>query len=394
MAPIAFIHGLGAVCAAGGNVEALVQAVRAHRPLLAPCPRFRNEPWADYPLGSIPSTAWEELGERLPDVREQPALRLALATARQAMEQAQPALAHIPPDRRGLVLATTKGEIGALEEAVNLGRDPAPAAAAAQPYALAAGLARRLDLRGPIQAVSLACASGLLALQQAAALIQRGEADAALAVGVDLLSTFVVSGFYALRSMDPGGCRPFDRDRRGLSPGEAAAAVLLTREATRGRPLGRLLGWGSSDDANHLTGPSRDGGGLALALARALRHAGLDPAGVAFVHVHGTGTPYNDAMEWLALRTVFGNRPPAFASSKAITGHTMGAAGVLETVLTLATARAGFWPGTPGLAIPDAAAPSSLTRHATPAADPAPFLKMNSGFGGINAALVLEACGP
>src|SRR5436309_3591481 len=234
---------------------------------------------------------------------------------------------------------------------------------------LAADLAAALGASGPIQCVSLACVSGLLALQQGAKLIQRGAADAVLVVGVDHLSAFVLAGFSALKALDPLGCRPFDRDRCGLSPGEAGAAIVLVRSGTvastvatkfrhsavatipsppeprtlsgleervrerRPFPAVVIRGWGSSNDANHMTGPSRDGAGLALAIRSALNSAQLQPEAIDWVNAHGTATPFNDAMEFQALRNVFGAACPPFNGFKGMVGHTLGAAGVLETIL-------------------------------------------------------------
>jgi 3-oxoacyl-[acyl-carrier-protein] synthase II len=224
-------------------------------------------------------------------------------------------------------------------------------------------------------------------------LIQRGAADAVLVVGVDLLSHFVLAGFTSLKSLDPEGCRPFDRARVGLSVGEAAAAMVLVRPELGSSRSWQVTGWGSSNDANHLTGPSRDGSGLALAMERALGVAGMPAGSVAYLHAHGTGTPYNDAMESHAFRRVFGESTPPFGSSKGLFGHTLGAAGILETVFCVTALDAGLLPGTPRLSHPDPIVPSTILKDPRPAGQAASFLKVNCGFGGTNAALVLEKRG-
>jgi 3-oxoacyl-(acyl-carrier-protein) synthase len=152
----------------------------------------------------------------------------------------------------------------------------------------------------------------------------------------------------------------------------------------------RVSGWGTSNDANHLTGPSRDGSGLVLAIFRALARAGVAPDSIDYINAHGTGTPYNDNMEALALRAVFGRRVPPFSSSKGMLGHTLGAAGILETILCLAAMQAQLLPGTPRLRERDPAAPESLLDHSRPASGLRRILKINCGFGGTNGALVLE----
>jgi 3-oxoacyl-[acyl-carrier-protein] synthase II len=206
---------------------------------------------------------------------------------------------------------------------------------------------------------------------------------------VDLVTDFVMSGFTALKSLDPEGCRPFDRARAGLSLGEGAGAILLARAARAPAAALAIAGWGSSNDANHLTGPSRDGSGLALAVRRALASAAVGPASIDYVNAHGTGTQYNDAMEALALESVFGEAIPPFSSSKGLLGHTLGAAGVLETlVCVIASARA-FLPGTPRLRERDPAVPAAVLAGPRPGVFPRRMLKINAGFGGTNAALVL-----
>ena len=136
-----------------------------------------------------------------------------------------------------------------------------------------------------------------------------------------------------MKAIDPRGCRPFDRDRCGLSPGEAGAAIVLVRERTRAPSGDHIRGWGSSNDANHMTGPSRDGSGLALAIRAALRSAGLQPEEIDYVNAHGTGTPYNDAMESQPrFTTCSATACPPFSGLKGMFGHTLGAAGVVETI--------------------------------------------------------------
>jgi 3-oxoacyl-(acyl-carrier-protein) synthase len=287
------------------------------------------------------------------------------------------------------VLSTTKANIEALERLT----ENRPCSEAARRHLqgdfLAADLARAHGADGPVQCVSLACISGLVAIQQGVKLIQRDAADAVLVAGVDHLSTFVMAGFTALKAIDPNGCRPFDRDRCGLSPGEAGAAIVLVRADSAPRSAVIVSGWGGSNDANHLTGPSRDGSGLARAIRGALGSASLRPEQISYVNAHGTGTPYNDAMESLALRAVFGEACPPVSCAKGMLGHTMGAAGVVETILCVLAMQEHLLPGTPRLNIAAQTAPASLVHkpRAVPRLDH--VLKLNSGFGGVNGALIL-----
>jgi 3-oxoacyl-[acyl-carrier-protein] synthase II len=255
---------------------------------------------------------------------------------------------------------------------------------------LAADLAAAHGACGPVQAVSVACVSGLIALMQGAKLIQRGLVDATLVVGVDHLSAFVVAGFTALKAIDPEGCRPFDRDRCGLTPGEAGAVVVLARANLVNEPAVKITGWGSSNDANHMTGPSRDGSGLTQAIRAALRSANLSPQDVNYVNVHGTGTPYNDAMEAAALRTVFGDACPPVSGLKGMLGHTLGAAGVVETIACVLAMQEKFLPGTPRLSNPAELMPTGLLKEPRPEKKLNNILKLNTGFGGVNGALILH----
>jgi 3-oxoacyl-[acyl-carrier-protein] synthase II len=372
--PVA-IAGCGAVTAVGGDVDALRAAMRANTSGLRHCARFDHPRYQPGLYGAAPPN-----GDH-----DDPAYRLASEALRQARLEADNALMSIPTERIGLVLSTTKANIEALERLAEHRPCSDAARRHLQADLLAADLAAAHGAAGPVQCVSVACVSGLIAIQQGAKLIQRGAADAVLVVGVDHLSAFVVAGFSALKALDPTGCRPFDRDRCGLSPGEAGAAIVLVR----GAGATTIRGWGGSNDANHLTGPSRDGSGLALAIHRALAAAQLKPQDIDYVNAHGTGTPYNDAMESLALRVVFGEACPPVSGSKGMLGHTLGAAGVVETILCVLAMQDGLLPGTPRLSVAADGAPASLVREPRPADRLDHVLKLNTGFGGINGALIL-----
>jgi 3-oxoacyl-[acyl-carrier-protein] synthase II len=151
----------------------------------------------------------------------------------------------------------------------------------------------------------------------------------------------------------------------------------------------QILGCGSSNDANHITGPSRDGSGLAQAIRSALDSSALDPQQIDYINAHGTGTPFNDAMESAAMRSVFGDACPPVSGSKGMLGHTLGAAGVVETILCMLAMHERWLPGTAGLKIAADGAPSSLMLEGRPADRIDYVLKMNTGFGGVNGAIIL-----
>jgi 3-oxoacyl-[acyl-carrier-protein] synthase II len=230
-----------------------------------------------------------------------------------------------------------------------------------------------------------------LALANAAGSLVSGQAPVALALGVDELSDFILTGFSSLKSLDPEPCRPFDIRRRGLSLGEAAAAVVLTLENRMAQPLGYLSGAGFANDATHLTAPNREGLGMALACTRALTQAGMAAQDIHYINAHGTGTVYNDAMEAKALAKVFGVPGPPVSTLKGNTGHTLGAGSVMEAVATWEALSRGLAPATLGLETPGVeealdfiiGAPRALPARAR-------ALSLSAGFGGYNAALVLE----
>jgi 3-oxoacyl-(acyl-carrier-protein) synthase len=378
--PIVAIAGCGAVTAVGHGVAALRSALQSNTSGLRSNGRF------DHPRfqSKIVGTALHNGDSGLDD----PAYRLATEALREARDQARDSLASISPERIGLVLATTKANLEALERL----SDGRPCSETARRHLqcdlLAVDLAAEYGVRGPVQCTSVACVSGLIALQQGAKWIQRGAADAVLVVGVDHLSAFVIAGFTTLKAIDPEGCRPFDQHRCGLSPGEAGAAIVLVR-ADRAPGAITIRGWGSSNDANHMTGPAADGAGLARAMRAALSVAGLRPDEINYTNAHGTGTAYNDAMESRAIHSVFGNDPPPCSALKGMLGHTLGAAGVVETIACVVAMRDRLLPGTARLGVSAHDMPASLVKTPRPVARLDHVLKVNSGFGGVNAAVVL-----
>lgn len=295
----------------------------------------------------------------------------------------------VPVDTR-LLVATTKGEIDLLEQALlGEGGDPAESV----PSRLLARVAALAGIRDTGTVISAACTSSAAALARAAALIRSGAADSVLVVAGDSVTEFVYSGFSALMALDPSPARPFDRNRAGLNVGEAAAVVLVMSEARarrEGRPiLGAIAGWGLSDDANHMTGPARDSAGLIRAITRAMAAAKVEAADLALVSAHGTGTRYNDEMEMRAFCKVFAGKPLPVYSVKGAIGHTMGAAGLVEALIALRSLREGVAPPTVNLVEADDDAAGWVATVPRPVAMAAALLT-NAGFGGINSALVLR----
>jgi 3-oxoacyl-[acyl-carrier-protein] synthase II len=232
-----------------------------------------------------------------------------------------------------------------------------PAVRSVLPCAHADTLASRFRLRGPRHTVVTACSSGAVALAEAAALIADGVVDVALAGGVDSITRICFMGFNALKLLDPAPCRPFDRERRGMSIGEGAGFVVL-EEAARAHARGvrahaELAGWGMTTDAYHITSPEPEGDGIMRAVRGALAQARETPAAVQYVNAHGTGTPQNDRVEARALERVFGEGALLMSSTKSMIGHTMAAAGSLEAIATVLALGHGVVPPTANLQTPD-----------------------------------------
>jgi 3-oxoacyl-(acyl-carrier-protein) synthase len=379
--PLVSIAGCGVVCSVGPGTQALLSALQENRTGLRPDARFRSPRFQSDIVGAAPHTNLDS---------DNPAHELATNALAEARAAAGEPLAKLSPARVGLILATTKANIEALER-LSAGRSCSDTARRhLQADLLAADLAAEHSAHGPVQCLSVACTSGNVALHQGAKWIQRGLADVVLVVGVDHLSEFVVAGFTSLKAIDPAGCRPFDRDRCGLSPGEAGAAIVLARSDLVSDSAITVRGWGSSNDANHMTGPSRDGAGLAQAITSALQSSGVRAEEIDYINVHGTGTPYNDAMESMALRKIFGDACPPVSGLKGMLGHTLGAAGVVEIIACALAMQNQFLPGTPRLTTPAEGTPASLVLTPRPAKNLRHILKLNTGFGGLNSALVLR----
>ncbi|KAF0144094.1 MAG: beta-ketoacyl synthase [Nitrospirae bacterium] len=295
----------------------------------------------------------------------------------------------IPEDAK-LILATTKGEIDLLEKNILKGTGETPDCSLTSLLKKVSALTRVKDA-GVV--VSAACASSSAAVARAAAMIRSKRSDCVLVVACDSVTEFVFSGFSSLMALDKFSARPFDKNRKGLSLGEAAAFVLVMSK-TRARQekreiLGEIAGWGLSDDANHMTGPSRESEGLILAIKKALKTAAADKSAIGFISAHGTGTVYNDAMEMKAFHSVFKDKKIPVYSIKGGIGHTMGAAGIIETIIAMKSLREKRIPPTVNLRDTDADARGWVSPEPCPADKRKMALLTNAGFSGINAALVL-----
>jgi len=300
--------------------------------------------------------------------------QLALFSAKDAMFQAGMVSAD---ERTHFLLTTTKGNIEWLNEQPD---ERNRLSESARRISEALGIGTK-----PL-VVSHACVSGVSGIIQAARLIRAGRADTVVVTGADLLTPFVISGFASFQAMSDRPSRPFDAARNGINLGEAAATIVLSSRPGN-LPLAKVLGGATSNDANHISGPSRTGEELGLAIRNAIHESGLQPSDIAAISAHGTATVYNDEMESKAFE-LLGLSAAPLHSLKGYTGHTLGAAGVLETALLAESMRAGETIASVGFA--ENGVPGKVNVSRNSEQREIPFaLKTASGFGGCNAALVL-----
>ncbi len=236
--------------------------------------------------------------------------------------------------------------------------------------------------------ISNACCSGTQAIDTAADLLRVGHYQKALVIGGDILSAFTVSGFQAFHALASGPCRPYDEKRDGLNLGEGSGAIVLERDETCREGELYVQGGASSNDANHISGPSRTGEGLAHAIERALHAGGIRASELDHLNAHGTATLYNDEMEAKAFERVGLSGVP-MNSYKGALGHTLGAAGLIESAITLRCMREGRLLPSIGYNEHGVSPPLNLIREEKAATLDA-CLKTSSGFGGCNAALIFK----
>lgn len=395
------VTGIGAVTPAGWGVPAFAEALQSARTTLKPFTRFDHSSHRTHIAGQVPPVP--EAVRRVKGwARLSHTERFALAATREACVAAS-LPEHLDDLRAGVYFASSTGGLyeterfflSLLRPSVRKARRTLLAAHSLS--APAEAIARHFRILGPVETVASSCAAGTLAIRQALAAVRSGEVDVAITGGADCLCMTTYSGFDSLRAMDERPCRPFRSDRAGLSLGEGAGVLVveaLDHARARGaRPLAMVLGAGASCDAGHMTAPAADGSWAADALRQALDDAQLSPAAIDFVNAHGTATPLNDAAEAAALHAVFGTHTATLPveATKSIIGHLLGAAGAVEAVATVHALATGIVHGAPagGTIDPACAVNVVLDRPVTDAA-PMTGVSVNLGFGGANAALVLQ----
>ena len=367
------------------GVGVLVEALLAGRSAIRTVTRFPTTGLCSALAAEAPGDAvLEALGFPAPPGASR-AARLLLAAATEAMH----GRSRTPSVRRGVVVGSTKG-------ALELGLAGWRAGRGVRENLLdepGRRLAEAVGAQGPVFTVGAACASSLIAIGEALALLEDGTCTEVIVGGVDALHPFVYRGFHALKALSPHPAAPFDLHRQGLSLGEGAAVLVL--EAAREEEAGQVFisGFAAATDGFDQAAPDPSGQGLIRACRRALAEAGRDPGSVSRYHAHGTGTVQNDRMEAATHAALFEGRAVPVCGIKGSTGHTLGASGALDVVVCAMTLARSVLPPIVQLETVDPAAAVPAVLHHSRPDEGRVALVGSAGFGGINAAVILERSG-
>lgn len=394
------ITGFGVVSAAGSDRRAFARALFEGRSAIGEVvlPRaFGRRVFKAAQIGALPGNAANTAGDRRTYDRFSV---LALLAAEEAVAAAGLDTEELAGARTSVVLGTGIGGATSIDDShyglyVEQRRPDPLTIPRLMAHAAPALLSRRWGCRGTVLAISSACASGAQAIGLGMILIRTGLADRVLVGGAEAsLTPCALESWQAMRVLTSTRCRPFCVDRDGMALGEGAAVFVLESDAAAARRgaqvLARLRGYGTTSDAADLVRP--DAGGAAAAIRAALNDAGLAPHEICHVNAHGTGTRLNDAAEAEALQAVLGadaSRIP-LSATKPVHGHTLGASGAVELAATILALQSRTAPGTVGFEAAQAEYPLAISAQNQPIAG-AIGLSNSFAFGGVNAALIVEA---
>jgi 3-oxoacyl-[acyl-carrier-protein] synthase II len=335
--------------------------------------------------------------------------QFAIAATMEALEHAGLKIDETNRDRVGVLIGTGIGGIGIMMDQADVMRERGPDGVS--PFLIpmmisdsAAGiLAIRLGVRGPNMSIATACASGNNAIGEATNMIRRGAADVMIAGASEAaLVPLAMAGMNVMtalstRNEDPQtASRPFDRDRDGFLMGEGAGVLILeSLEHAQGRGaniLAELSGYGTTDDAHHISAPAENGAGAAISMKLALEDAAMDVMDIGYINAHGTSTPLNDKSETAAIKTVFGEQAYQIpvSSTKSMTGHLLGASGAVEAAFGIMAIREGVLPPTINYRTPDPECDLDYVPNEPRKASPKNVMSNSFGFGGHNATLVIS----
>lgn len=404
------ITGMGPVTPVGIGVEDFWGALLACKSGVGPITHYDATEHRTRIAAEIRDFPAERFVSRKDEKRMDRFCVFAMAGAQLAMEDAGLAVDHYPPEDVGVITGSGVGGIFTTEEQCGVlhTRGPGRVTPFLIPMIIAnmsAGLiSMRYGFRGPNTCVVTACAAGTHAIGDAARLIRCGEARAMLAGGNEAAITPIsMAGFCSLKAMSTRNdephraSRPFDAERDGFVMGEGAGIVLLENyEDARKRGArihAEVVGYGMTGDAHHMTAPSPEGAGVAKAMEIAIRQSGLSLDDFSYVNAHGTSTEMNDKFETMGIKRVFGERAYKImvSSTKSMTGHLIGAAGGIETIITALTIARGVVPPTINYENPDPDCDLDYVPNTPREAKIRAAINNNLGFGGHNAVIALAA---
>jgi 3-oxoacyl-[acyl-carrier-protein] synthase II len=400
------VTGLGVISPVGTGRQAFWEAILAGTSGIGPVRSFDTSRYPVHLGAEIPGfRAEDHLVNLSPDTAGR-ASQLAAAAARLALADAGLDPGSLDPARAGVAMGTTSGEPLEVETfddryvADELDRVGPEFMDRYPCHAIAAAVAAEVGFAGVNVMIPTACAAGNYAIGFAADALAAGRADLMLAGGADSFSRITFTGFARLGAIAPERCQPFDRNRRGMIPGEGAGVLVLEpleAALARGATVyAEVAGYGLSCDAHHMTAAHPDGAGAARAMERALRAAGLAPEDVSYISAHGTGTPTNDRLEAVAVHRVFGERAGRvpISSIKSMLGHTMGAASALEAAACALAVATGRVPPTANFEEPDPDCDLDVVPNEARELPVAVAMNNAYAFGGNNASVVFRELRP
>jgi 3-oxoacyl-[acyl-carrier-protein] synthase II len=406
------VTGMGMLTALGNDVASTWEGMIAGRSGVATITAFDPSRLQARIAGEVKDFDSSNVLDRKEQRRTDRYIQLGLVAARQAMDGAglPERMEGEEAERTGVIMGTGLGGVGTLVDGISINATRGPDRIS--PFLIPMGIpnvgagqiAISFGMTGPNFTTVSACATGGHAIGEAWEAIRRGDVETMIAGGAEAgIYEPLVGGFDSMRALsrrndDPeAASRPFDAGRDGFVPGEGAGAVVLEEldhAKARGVPiLAEIVGYGATADASHITLPAPGGIGAVRAAQRALRKAGLEASDIVHVNAHATSTPEGDKAELQAIRTIFGEAAPnvSITANKSMIGHTLGAAGAIEAIVTILTIREGCIPPTINLTDPDPAGEGlDLTANTARRRDVPVALSNSFGFGGQNTALILR----
>ena len=404
------VTGIGAITPIGITRDNLWNGVRAERSAVGSLTRFDPSIFRSHNAAEVNDFVPTDHLESKRAKRLDRFGQFSVVAARQALEDARIDLATEDRDRIGSMMGTALGGVGYAEE--QLGVFLKEGLRAVEPMlalavfggASSCNIAIEFGVRGPNSTNAMSCASGTIAIGESFRQIRDGYADVMIAGGAEApLAPLCYGAFALIRAMstrndDPSSSsRPFDRDRDGFVMGEGSAVLILeerSRALARGAPIyAEILGFGTTNDAHHMTAPLPDGSQAARSISIALNDADLSASNVGYVNAHGSSTPLNDPTETLAIKRVFGEHAYKIpvSSTKGYYGHALGASGAIEAAICAMAVQNQWIPPTVNLKTPDVACDLDHVPATGRAGDFDVVLSNSFGFGGINAALVMRS---